>query len=489
MATNLLNFDQVVALTEQTINTQFDLMFLTGVIDKDISLKLAPNSDFGIFGTIKAPTVSIALHNTVNPTQVSFAIPFDTGTAKYSSPLGQTEELNISGWTIALDVNLKNLTLTSDYNGVKVSSVTKTAVDRYLNQSIYTVTAILLDFDNLNYGTAEVFDQSGKPSQNSTILTMLNLLIKHMIKDGNPYLLSINPTLSKGSESGLDAFKPTGVMYNTHLYDNVNAVSPFNTYNMLVMNQGRKLPWTETTLPKFSQNLASDDPEVQGRFYISRDQFNSAYIEALVLPTLAKAMGGATKFTGGAGSWSYSHEKNTSGTDLQTGYNDFSVEQHTCSLKVDTDASTSDQVVLSGGGSFYKQTKAYNTDLKLIHWLTATAEQKFSYTVTLEAGAEGEITISFSSKKGELTKSHWESTWLKITKPIEAAFFDSMTKEVADRYSTWEAADFSSFTKNAEPAFKALQDSIILPAASVYFFKNMALTAEQDVQFDITIKN
>ncbi|MEE4379454.1 MAG: hypothetical protein V2J55_18360 [Candidatus Competibacteraceae bacterium] len=481
MATNLLDFDQVVALTEQTINTQFELMFMMGVIEKNISLKLAPSSDFGIFGTIRAPTVSIALYNTVNPTQVAFNIPFDTGTAKYSSPLGQTEELDISGWTIALDVNLAKLTLTSDYKGVKVSHAAKNTADTFLGQSMYTVSAILLDFDNnLNYDSAEVFDKAGNPANNTTILTMLNSLINHMIKDGNPYLLSINPTLSEASDPGLDVFKPTGVMYNTHLYNNVNSISNFNTYNMLVMNQGHKLPWTETTLPKFTQNLASDNSQIDGRLYISKDQFISGYIEPEILPVLAKAMGGEAKFTGGDGSWSYKYILNTEVGAIYTEY------RNTCSLKIDPDPSGSDKVLLSGDGAFWVQQKSYETTLKNIHNWTATAEQKFLYVMTLEAGKEGKITINFAETKEDPTRSTWVSEAEKILGfSVPQGLLDALVAGLKQM----EVKVVDKFTEKSEHAFKVLQASVILPAGKTYFFKNMTLTSEQDVQLDIKIND
>jgi hypothetical protein len=501
--TSLLNFDQVVALTQQTINTQFELMFLNGTIDKNLNFTIPSNDKIGVTATLNSPTVSIALNKeTVNPQQVRFNINIDTGSATYYSPVGKLESEDISGYSITLNVNLTKLTVNPDYTGLKVGNSTKAVINPFLNQDMYTVTAILLDFDNLNYSTAEIYNKNGVLDPNSTLTTLFSEITNALIKDGNPYLISVHPKDTQAVDTGIDAFKPTAVMYNTHLYNNTNAASDLSTYNMCIMNQQHPLPWTNVTLPKFTQNLITDT-NTYGRMFISNSQFCSAYIEDLVLPVLKNAMGANADFTKNGNSWGYDHQTNQNnqhdghgivvGSD--SGILDIYGNQqvhNSCTLNFNPADSTANSIVLNGSGYFYIKTDYYERPLGIwAHDAWNSAKKSFSFTITLEAGADGKITISFTLNSPAAVTHTWENFVIKFADLFNAGLQSSLDA-TNGCYTSFENGEFSNFSSNASSAFNVLESMVILPAATSYFFKNASLdssTGSPNIQFDLTTKN
>ena len=497
--TTMLNFDQVVALTQQTINTQFMLMTMNGTIDKNLNVTMPSNPKIGIEGTLKPPTISIRLDQGVNPQQVRFNINIDKGTANYFSPVGELEHEKVDGYTIAMTVDLTQLTVTSDYKGLKVGDSTKAQTNKFLDQDIYTVTAILLDLDNVNYGTAKIYNADGSENTSSTLTTLLSSIMKALIKDGNPYIISIHPKEKVSAQTGLDGFKPTGVMYNTHLYNNLNTPSNQSTYNMLIMNQGHDLPWTNVTLPKFTSNLI-DKGDVSGKMYITKSQFESVYIEDMVLPILKEAMGGNTDFTKSGNKWTYSYKTNQDGDHDGHGpvvgsdsgildiYGNHQTDYH-CELNYNQSDSTANQVVLKGSGYFFLRTDYYERPFGIwAHDAWSSAKKSFTFSITLEAGADGKITINFSNSTSDAVKDSWENIAVKFAD----LFNGGLQKELDaanSSYATFEQGRFSSFTDNADNAFNVLEKMVILPGASTYFFKDITTNAESDIIFNLTIKN
>lgn len=497
--TEMLNFDQVVTLTQQTINTQFLLMTMNGTIDKTLDVTMPSNPKIGIKGTLKPPSVSIRLDQGINSQQVRFNINVDKGTATYFSPTGELKNEVVDGYTLAMTVDLMELTVTSDYKGLKVGDNTKAQTNQFLSQDLYTVTAILLDLDNVNYSTAKIYNADGSENKSSTLSTLLSEIIKALIKDGNPYLVSIHPKEKATSQNGLDGFKPTGVMYNTHLYNNLNTESNQSTYNMLIMNQGHALPWTNVTLPKFSNNLI-DNAKADGRMYITKSQFDSVYIEAMVLPILKQAMGGQADFTRSGDKWTYSHSTSQGnqndghgpvvGSDsgiLDIYGNDQSSSY--CELNFNKNDSTLNQIVLKGSGNFYFRTDYYEKPFGIwAHDAWCTATKTFTFSIILEAGADGKLTIRFDSSTQDAVKDSWENIAVKFADLFSAGLQSSLDS-ANNSYASFEQGRFSQFTSNAVNAFNVLEKMVILPGASTYFFKDISLNNESDIVFDLKIKN
>lgn len=498
--TSLLNFDQVVALSQQTINTQFQLLFANGTISKTLKVFPFTNQKIGIEATLKSPSVSMTLDDgSINQQQVRFNINIATGTAAYFSPDGQTVDEKIDGYVIALIVNLTELTVDSNFTGLVVSDEAKQKTASYLDQSLYEVSAILLDLANVNFSSAIIYDNTGKKNQDSSLTTLLSEIIKELIKDGNPYLISINPKQKTISNTGLDGFKPTGVMYNTHLYNNLNSDSILSTYNMLIMNEEHALPWTNVTLPKFSQNLL-DTSDTYGRLFISNAQFKSVYIEGLVIPVLKSAMGGNTDFKEDKGTWTYEYDTNQDNehdghgpvVGKDSGILDIYADRKTkdnCVLTFDPSKATANSIVLEGSGSFYIKTDYYEKPFGAwAHDAWNKAEKKFTFSITFEAGADGKITIAFASNSKDATTDTWENFVVKFADLFKGGLQKSLD-DANDAYSTFESGQFTNFTDNAKEAFNVLEETVILPAASSYFFKNATADSDGNIHFDLTPKN
>lgn len=496
---SLLNFDQVFALTQQTINTQFQLLFLNGTISKQMNVTPFPNSAVGIQASLKTPTVSVSLGDgNVNPQQVRFNINIDSGNATYYSPTGQLIHEDVSGFTIALLVNLTELPVTPSYNGIKVSDEVKSATAPFLNQNLYTVTAILLDLDNVNYSTATIYNPDGSRNTSSTLTTLLSAIIQELIKDGNPYLLSVNPKINTVTNTGLQGFQPTSVLYNTHLYNNTDADSQLSTYNMCIMNEQHTAPFTRVTLPKFPDNLVSSG--VAGRLYISNAQFASVYIENQVLPILKSAMGSQANFTRTGNTWTYDFTSNQNDKNDGHGpvvgsdsgildiYGNLQIENQ-CKLTFDPTKSTSNQVVLNGSGFFYVRTDFYERPFNIwAHDAYFTVKKSFTFTIILEAGADGKITINFTSATSAAQTDSWENIAVKFADLFNGGLQSSLDK-ANNAFTNFENGRFDSFTTNAAAAFNVLENVVILPGASSYFFKNATTNTEGDIIFDLAVRN
>lgn len=528
MPTELLNFDQVFSITQQTINTQFQLMTESGDIDKNIDMPCGNGTGFN--GTINAPIIDINVPNTVSTQQVTFSLPFSSGKAKYYSPNGNLVTEDLSGWRIAMTVDLAKIDLRTNGDEVKLTNEASKQVQKYLSQSNYSVYAILLDLANVNSGTAQVFDSKGNQVENSSLVTLLSHFLEYLKKDGNPFIVSINKERTP-TDTGIDAFKPTGVMFNTHLYDNKQTSSDLNTYNTLIMNQGHPLPYTPVTLPKFGENLVPAEPGVNGRLYISKGQFSKGYVEPIVLPVVRKAMSfvpSSAQFSTGDSKWVLNYElDNSSENDGHGGFlgekkfeksilgkhitfatfklYQASIVKYCLDLKCEPNGSLS---LKSQNSSVLYEKRTYFLHGDIFDaaggWAKigfAEASLPFSFDVNFEAGANGKFTVSPHIEAEEMVKSsdqHFPG-WVPsgIMSKVEEWVFDlihqtsvkDLLNDMAIRLSNDLSQSFDGMHDFASESLEALGDVVVLPAANSYFFKNAGIDAQGNVYFDTAVKS
>lgn len=504
----MLGFDQVVALTQQTINAQFELLFQEGVISNTLSLTQPAGGGqaVGFSGPIIAPRVNINLPDTFNPQQVEFIVPFGQGaTAKfYDSVTGQPTTLQIDNWQIALTVNLQQLQIAKDFSNVAVSEKAKEAINPYINQDVYSVYGVLLNLDDVDYSTARIFKEDRTPA-GTQLVAILDYLVGQLKGSKNPFLISVSPVPS-GAQTGVNGFKPTSVIYNTYLYRNEQEDNDYSTYNMLVMNQGHPAPLSSATMQTFTgQPLVPQDSEAYGRMFISRDQFEHVYIEGMVLPALKTAMGTNTSFTRAAsGGWSVAegwdngHQNDGDGPKIgsDTGVNVYgkSSTERKFFIQIDEDASTENAIVLNGHGSFKNKVDMHYYPLWIrTHYAWASREQDFTFKVTLSAGSDGKIVISQPDiVAADPKKDQWENASLKITDWLTGLLGHSFEDWVEDQnknFKDFQDAKFTHFTTDAEGLFNNLENIVILPAASAYFFKNLTINIDGNVQLDLRSKS
>jgi len=83
MTTLLNNYDMVLAVSQDTINNQFFLLFAEGVISNTININyITGQPQYVLNATVNAPTVEMVL-NPANPNQLNFNINFASGTFTY----------------------------------------------------------------------------------------------------------------------------------------------------------------------------------------------------------------------------------------------------------------------------------------------------------------------------------------------------------------------------------------------------------------------
>lgn len=483
MSQFLLGFDQVVALTQQTINTQFLLMYLNGTISSKIADPADADSKGGIFGTIKAPTIEISLPGRIDPGQVTFNINLDKAQARYSDPAGAAPaSVDVSGWRIAVTVDLRRLALPDP--SVRLGEATQKQIDG-LSGDIYTMYSVLLDLDNADVETAQIFDAAGTLNQDDRLAGLVADVLLRLRAEGNPYVVTVLPTVSQARDTGLEALRPTSVTYNTHLYGNAAAQSPFNTFNILIMNEDHAPPAFDGQPPAFDRNLAPESQAVHGRFYLSKSQFAAAYVEALVLKKLAQAMGGQAEFKPAGGDtwtydWTWTNDPDEHGTKLG-GVWFKETRRNRCTLQLDAGASTSAKVVLSGTGYFEENVDTYEQYIVFVHTNNVNYRRPFSFSIALEAGVDGKIGATVDIRKGAAQDSTW--TLWGSDPNIARQNLDRIAQSVGSLASD----EMTSMLVAATDLFDGLKSAIILPGASQYLFKNFCFAPSGDLQLDIVI--
>lgn len=528
MTDNMLNFDQVVALTEQTINQQFALM-MGETIDPTINLSDGKDSEIGIHdGVIKPPRISIYLPNGPNTKQVQLVLPFANGIATYFDIAGHKHNQDLAGWSMAVTVDLTKLAF--DDPEVKATKAAKKAADKFLSQSFYTVQAILIDLINVNFSTAIFMDKKGKSVENSGLVGLLEVLLAHLRASGNPLLISINPERTKEA-TGINAFKPTSLMYQTHLFDKKAKPSLYSTYNMLMMNEHHPAPYTPVDLPPFQQPaLVPDDPNIDGRMYISKDQFSRGYIQPVILTRLREAMSFVPEshhFFPRGSAWkldySTSNRSNNDGHGGFIGEKEFKAPfgitlgktkiyaankvAYDFTLIPNPQASKDGKLVFSGHGVM-ERSHTYFAHLEFAHYITgwrkignASASLDYNVDVTFETGAAGRFTVEPKYSRGSPQKESGEHKPGGLPGGISQKIIDflleilkvSSISDIMEQNAHKIVSDldtaFEDMADFATDSLHSAEDIVVLPGAKALFFKNIGLDDQMNVQFDLAIKS
>lgn len=323
MTTLLNNYDMVLAVSEDTINNQFFLLFAEGVISNTINIAYLPSNPALILNaTVNAPTVDMEL-NPVNPNQLNFNINFNSGTftyMDYAKDPTNPQTADVSGWVITMLVNLEQMTISSATPpGLNVSSAAQQALGSYVGDNAFTVQALFLDFDNVNLSQL-IINAQGVQMQPSDprypwLLTAMQQMFASLKTSGNPYILGFHASSNNPTQTNpqLPALAPTSVQFISNQYNypagtQGPADDGLSCLCYLAMTGTDPLPYPDGKEPSFVWNPIPS-ASVQGRMFIDGNTFNSGYIHALVLPVLQQAMNTQGSWTQTGNSWSLKDRK------------------------------------------------------------------------------------------------------------------------------------------------------------------------------------
>ncbi len=315
---NLTGLDMIVAITQQTINSELWNLFTTPLDPND------PNSDYVISHTLEthpkvlppnvpapgpgitavvgsmdeglAPTVELNFPTT-NRHNLVFKVPLTSGTMNYFDILtGQLATIRIDHWTIAFDVNMNIVEITAKS---LPSSGASAAAQRYLQQfsdQEFTINRLALDFENANLANMDVKGSTVPGDPNSiahiTIIATLSGYFQGLKDSSNPYILGY-PISSKNPQQThpvLPAIEPTTTTFSTTPYivppprqhwaipagaaANTPGQDDLSTLNFLMMTQHKSFP-TDPNTGLFNLNWVNSS-DMQGVMVVANRIFTSA---------------------------------------------------------------------------------------------------------------------------------------------------------------------------------------------------------------------
>ena len=519
MPTLLNDYDILLAVSQNTINNQFGFLFGEGHIDSTIDIAYIHTLPaLKLDAKILAPKVDLAL-TPVSPYQLNFNLTFQSGTLTYmdyAKDAVNPQSADVSGWNITLRVNLQSMTIdTATPSGLAVSPKAQAALASYVGNSAFTVQALFLEFDNVNLSQL-IIDTGGVQMQPNDarypwVLTAMQQLFASLESSGNPYILGFHAASNNPAQTNpqVPALAPTRVQFICNPYTPPAGTQSSSTANglsalcYLAMTGNTPLPFPAGKVPVFAWNpipeAPAGEPGIQARMYIDSATFNSGYLENLVLPVLRQAMQGG-EFAQSSNGWTLDYTSGDSGHGKKIGSDAKLVDvyaktssENQCTLSLDVQQSTANQVVYTGSGSFYVRLDLYERSLK--HWAKVawtSTRLPFTFSLTIAAGASATLVVEFTPTVGTPQADSWRSSVLKLGDAIVSLFTSSVgdqLKRVNQSWSAFESAEFSRFIGAAEQGFQGLSQQLILPAPQQFYYSNIGLNSENDVVLDVGFKS
>ena len=518
MTTLLNNYDMVLAVSQDTINNQFFLLFAEGVISNTIDIAYMPsNPALQLNATLNAPTVELEL-DPVNPNQLDFNINFASGTFTYmdfstKTPTMQTAD--VSGWVITMLVNLEQMTITSATPpGLNVSSGAQGVLNNYIGNDAFTIEALFLDFDNVNMSQL-IINADGVKMQPTDpryvfVLMAMQQMIASLKTNGNPYILGFHASSNhpEGTNPQLPKLAPTSVQFISNQYNYQNGQQGptddgLSCLCYLAMTENQPLPFPDGKEPTFVWNPIPSS-SVQARMFIDNNTFNTAYVHDLVLPVLQKALNTGGNWTQSGDSWTLDYQSNIGGNDndghgIVVGEDwpeniyGLTTTENFCTIALDVTNSTANQLLYNGSGYLYQKLDVYEHPFDIwMHDAWTSTKLSFTFTLTISAGANGDLSVTFNPSAGQPDQQHWENTLIKISDFLGQWFvtkFEDQLETINSQWADFEKFQFSSFTTSAAQGFQGLSAQLILPAPQQFYYSNIGLNSENDVVLDIGYKS
>ena len=272
---DLNGFDMVYALTESTINAQFETLWGLEILPGDWDISSGSSS---MQATMGVPTVNLLTNN-----QVKLTIPITGGTFSWyvvdtstDPPQAVKQTADVAGAVLTLTTSLNIASLSNDEvrGSAVIPAEVKTQLQNF-DDSMFSIEHIYMNLEDANLLSNYSFNCDQVDMTNADTVTALTSLVKAYIdglKDSkNPYILGYQVT---DSNTPSDAtWKPTGVTYATF---KDNAYPTRNSLNFLMETHGKTVP----SAPVLSANWIQAD-DVEGTFVFSQELVLPQIIEAI----------------------------------------------------------------------------------------------------------------------------------------------------------------------------------------------------------------
>jgi hypothetical protein len=272
---NLDGFDMVYAVTEQTINNQFKLLWALGVLPS--SWKASPKRGYSIDAQLGTPSVNFDTGDS-SARKVNLVLPLTKGTCDYNTvdfdddgnPVATPHHVDISGSKLQLTCNLSKAPITKDqYTGAPhIPSEVKEQLKKF-DDSLFSIEHLFMNLEDAHLLNNFKFITNGRvdttdPAVVSQVSSLIQAYIEGLKKPGaSPYILGYAVT-DKKAEGSDATWKPTDVTFSTYS----DKAYPLRTsLNYLLETQNKPLPGGNAGI--FRSNWVKQD-NVQGTFVFSQ---------------------------------------------------------------------------------------------------------------------------------------------------------------------------------------------------------------------------
>jgi hypothetical protein len=282
---NLNGFDMVYAVTEQTINAQFKLLYAMEILPGEWKATLQ-NGLYVIDAQLGCPSVSLNTGDS-SSRKALMTIPLTTASFTYASigldangnPVVEKATKDISGSKLKLKINVSLAEIAATYKDA--AHIPQSVKDQLQNfdDSMFNLQHLFLNLEDADLLDSFEFDTNGivntnQPELIRQVRSLLESFINTKKGSENPYILGYS-VVNKRPDPVEPTWKPTGVTYS--VYTDAAHLSR-SSLNYLLETAGKPVPGSGAGI--FNHNWVNSD-EVQGSFVFSQELILTKLIESL----------------------------------------------------------------------------------------------------------------------------------------------------------------------------------------------------------------
>ncbi|WP_300752578.1 beta/gamma crystallin-related protein [Janthinobacterium sp.] len=547
----LTGFDMVWAITQNTVNSQLAWLQSCKLIPSDVQIGDLGRDGLQIGGsdadraTIAPPTVEF---DTGNAHEARLMISISGGNVSYYSGFGAKAIVvkeAIAGWKLAFNVKLNIGQIAHEHltggDGKVPPEILKILTQ--FDSTMFSIQSIFLDFQNsdmANYNTVLSSINTTNSFLQQNFATMVGSWIKSHQGADNPFILGYPVTRLAPPAELKAVFEPTGANLSTHAYehpagDNDKSKAGLSTLNFLLVTGDRKITDNPALYAadagSFHRNLVLSN-DIDGKGIIARDLFFKRYLKPLLIEPFENAVnklpdylnarrdrnaeaainsksgvsgapkGQRARFVPSATGWTYADHVRLAWHESGFNSHDRESEQElkfNVDVSMQPDTAGASRLTLDIAGSLMRyEWDQVNQDFPFKNnvymgkgWARATL--RWSIRLQFIAGTDGKITITHSSKAAEPVKESGTGGVYSV-----ADFFTDLLglHGVSDDWRD-NAAGLSSIDQGVvtqliaatSPIMDAASTRIVMPAHSQFFYKNMLMNADGDIEIDFAYKS
>lgn len=402
------------------------------------------------------------------------------------------------------------------------------------------VSSIFMDFANSDLANYD---------SNHTVMNTTDLLLKQIFADrvgawlkgkqgkDNPFILGYPVTRTSPPDDIRAVFQPTGANLSVHAYEypagsTDQSKNGLSTLNFLLVTGHRRITDEPALFAPdagtFHRNLV-EDPKIDGKAIISRDLFLHSYLYPLIVKPLQDLINSQPDFVGARADREASADINDKtapvdgratfiSTDTGWRYSDHvkltwhesgfyshgrESEQQidfTVNVLTQTNSSGAARPTVEITSKLYRyEWDQQNQDIppfkSNVYVGKAWANATLDWTLTLQfvAGVDGKITITKSSSVPDPKTDSGDAGAYKIadafTNLLGLSGIEDAWSSNGANLGTVESDVADRLIEDIDTVLDGAMGHLVMPARNQFFYKNMQINGDGDIEFDITYKS